>query len=171
MNRYSVITAVAIVVIVSPFAFSGLSILGAQQLEYRWNSPGEFSFFALSNHGEVEFCNTVPFWISLQKFEIAPLYAENHMGTYTVEQMTLNPSSSEVQQGTFRTENYSATQQVFLTFDFQFNGGEARLDPNQFVVAVQISTPIMGLIPYSTTTFIPGFEFEQYMSQDELSCS
>ena len=123
MNRYSVITAVAIVVIVSPFAFSGLSILGAQQLEYRWNSPGEFSFFALSNHGEVEFCNTVPFWISLQKFEIAPHYAENHMGTYTVEQMTLNPSSSEVQQGTFRTENYSATQQVFLTFDFQFNGG------------------------------------------------
>ena len=68
MNKHSIITTVAIIVIVIPFAYSTLSIIGSQQLEYRWHSPGEFSFFTMSNHGEIEFCNTVPFWTSFQKY-------------------------------------------------------------------------------------------------------
>ncbi len=68
MNKHSIITAIAIVIIIIPFAYSGLSIVGAQQLEYRWDNPGEFTFFTMLNQGEMEFCNTIPFWITFQKF-------------------------------------------------------------------------------------------------------
>ena len=45
MNKYSAITFVAIIAIIIPFAYSGLNIIGANQLEYNWNSVEEFSFF------------------------------------------------------------------------------------------------------------------------------
>jgi len=67
MNKHSVITIIAIIVIIIPFAYSGLNILGAHQLEYRWSHLGDFNFFTMSNHGEIEFCNTIPFWTSFQK--------------------------------------------------------------------------------------------------------
>ena len=67
MNKYSIITAIAIIVIIIPFAFAGMNIIGSQQLEYRWHSPGIFSFFTISNHGEMEFCNTLPFWTEFSK--------------------------------------------------------------------------------------------------------
>ena len=171
MNKHSVITAAAIVVIVVPFALSGLNILGAQQLEYRWSQPGEFSFFALSNDGEMEFCNTVPFWTNYQKFDILPFYADDLMGEYTVENLALDPASSEVRHGTFRSDKFTAAQHIFMTFDFEFNGGAIRLDPNQFAVLVRTSTPILGLVPYSTVTSISGFEFDQSMNRETLSCS
>lgn len=50
MNKHSII---AIIVIVLPFVHSGLSIFGMEQLEYRWDSPGQFSFFTMSNHGKI----------------------------------------------------------------------------------------------------------------------
>ena len=49
MNKYSAITAIAIIVIVTPFVFSAMNIVGSQQLEYRWHSPGTFSFFTMLN--------------------------------------------------------------------------------------------------------------------------
>ena len=70
MNKYSTITLIAIVIIIIPFAYSGLNIIGANQLEYKWSGSEEFSFFAMSNNGDVEFCNTMPFSTSFQKFQI-----------------------------------------------------------------------------------------------------
>lgn len=170
MNKHSVITAVAIAVIVVPFALSGFNILGAQQLEYGWGQPGEFSFFALSNGGEMEFCNPVPFWTNYQKFEVLPFYAGNQLGVYTIDNLALNPTSAEVRHGTFRSDSFSAAQQIFMTFDFEFDDGNMRLDPNQFTVIVSTSTPILGIIPYSTVTSISGFEFDQSMNQKVLFC-
>ena len=68
MNKYSVITFIAIIIIITPFAYSGLNIIGANQLEYKWNGIEEFSFFAMSNSGDIEFCNPMPFSTSFQKF-------------------------------------------------------------------------------------------------------
>ena len=67
MNKYSVITVIAIIIIIIPFAYSGLNIIGANQLEYKWNSTEGFSFFAMLNNGDVEFCNPMPFPTSFQK--------------------------------------------------------------------------------------------------------
>ncbi len=98
MNKHSIITAIAIVIIIIPFAYSGLSIVGAQQLEYRWDNPGEFTFFTMLNQGEMEFCNTIPFWITFQKFEISTFYQSIHLGSFIVEPLTINPYSSVVKE-------------------------------------------------------------------------
>lgn len=170
MNKYSVITAVAIAIIVIPFAHSGLSILGTQQLEYRWHFPGDFSFFTMSNHGEIEFCNAMPFWTSFQKFEIATFYNGKHLGSFVTNPVTINPFSSTTQDGRFTSEQIEEAQHNFMSFDFEFDGGDIRLDPNSFIVVVRTDTPIIGIIPYSSTTQISGFEFDQMMNAEDLTC-
>lgn len=45
MNKNSIITIIATIVIILPFTHWGLIVIGMQQLEYRWGSPGQFSFF------------------------------------------------------------------------------------------------------------------------------
>ena len=170
MNKYSIITIVAIIVIISPFAYSGLSIIGIQQLEYRWSNLGEFSFFAMSNSGNMEFCNTIPFWTSFQKFEIGTFYGTNHLGSFVVEPLTVNPLSSTVQKGVFSSEEIAAAQHNFMTLDFEFDGGDIRLDPNQFVVVIEVDAPIIGIIPYTVTNQISGFDFDKIMSAEDLTC-
>jgi len=170
MNKHTIITVIAIVVIFIPFAYSGLSIVGAQQLEYRWDNPGEFTFFTMLNDGEIEFCNTMPFWTSFQKFEMSTFYQSDHLGSFIVQPLTINPFSSTVQEGIFSSEEKSESQHIFMTFDFMFNGGNIRLDPNQFIIAISTDTPILGIIPYSSTTQISGFEFDKMMNAEDLSC-
>ncbi|MGV7226986.1 MAG: thr operon leader peptide [Nitrosopumilus sp.] len=170
MNKHSVITIIAIIIIIIPFAHSGLSIVGVEQLEYRWNSPGSFTFFTMSNHGNVEFCNPMPFWISFERLEIATFYDTNHMGSFMVEPTTLNPLSSSVQQGIFSSQEIAASQHVFMTLDFEFDGGDIRLDPNKLIIVLRADMPIMGVIPYSTTSQISGFDFDQLMNSENLTC-
>ncbi|MGY5143258.1 MAG: thr operon leader peptide [Candidatus Nitrosopumilus sp. bin_32a] len=170
MNKHSIIAIIAIIVITLPFVHSGLSIIGMQQLEYRWDNPGQFSFFTMSNHGEIEFCNTMPFWVSFEKLEITPYFETNNLGSFSVNSITLNPLSSTVQEGKFSSEELSAAQHIFMSLDFEFNGGDIRLDPNQFIILVRADIPILGVIPYSTTTQISGFDFSKMMNSENLSC-
>jgi len=170
MNKHSIITIIAIIVIILPFVYSGLSIIGMQQLEYRWDNPGQFSFFTMSNHGEMELCNTMPFWISFEKLEIISYFEANNLGSFSVEPTTVNPMSSTIQEGSFFSEELSAAQHIFMTLDFEFDGGDIRLDPNQFIVIVQADMPILGIIPYSSSTQISGFDFDKIMNSEDLSC-
>jgi len=170
LNKYSIITAIAIAVIVIPFVYSGLSIVGIQQLEYRWNSPGDFNFFTMSNSGNIEFCNTLPFWTSFQSFEIATFYDSQHMGSFIVNPTTINPLSSTVQEGIFSSEEFAAAQHNFMTLDFEFDGGEIRLDPNKFIIVIHANTPIIEIIPYTSTNQITGFDFDKMMNSEDLSC-
>ena len=171
MNKHTIITAIAIVVIAIPLIYSGSSIIEAQQLEYRWDNPGEFTFFTMSNDGKMEFCNTLPFWTSFQKFEISSFYQSKLLGSFVVKPMTINPLSSIVQEGSFLAEKLPAAQHIFMTFDFEFNGGNIRLDPTKFIIITSIDTPILGVIPYSTTNQISGFEFDKMMNAENLSCN
>ena len=120
-----------------------------QQLEYRWDNPGQFSFFTMSNHGDVEFCNSMPFWISFEKLEVETYFDAEHMGSFSIDSTTLNPLSSTIQEGIFSSEELSASQHIFMTLDFEFDGGDIRLDPNQFIVVVQADMPILGIISKS----------------------
>ena len=170
VNKYTVITTIAIAAIIIPIAHSGLSIAGAQQMEYRWHSPGEFNFFTMLNDGEMEFCNTVPFWTTFQKFEISAFYQSEILGSYVVKPVTMNPYDSTIQEGIFISNERSETQHIFMTFDFMFNGGNIRLDPNQFVITVITDTPILGIIPYSSSSQMSGFDFDKKMNSEDLSC-
>ena len=170
MNKHVIITAIAISVIIITIAQSGLSVVGAQQLEYRWGNPEEFNFFTMLNDGGVEFCNAMPFWISFQKVEISSFYQSEHLGSFVVKPLTMNPFSSTVQEGAFTSKGISEAQHIFMTFDFMFNGGNIRLDPNEFNITIQTDTPILGIIPYSSTTQMSGFDFDQIMNSEYLSC-
>ena len=170
MNKYSTITLVAIIIIIIPFAYSGLNIIGANQLEYKWSGSEEFSFFAMSNNGNVEFCNTMPFPTSFEKFQIITFYDAKNIGMYEIMSTTVESQSSIIKKGNFSTEEFQSTQHTFMTLDYEFDGGAVRIDPNKFIVLVTIQTPIMGIIPYSHTMQISGFELDQIMKNEELSC-
>ena len=101
MNKYSTITLIAIVIIIIPFAYSGLNIIGANQLEYKWSGSEEFSFFAMSNNGNVEFCNTMPFPTSFQKFQIVTFYDAKNIGMYEIMSTIVEPQSSILKEGNF----------------------------------------------------------------------
>ena len=170
MNRYSIVTAVAIAVIIAPFAVSVINITGGQQIEYRWDSPGMFSFFKMSTDGELEFCNTLPFWVSLKSFEATMFYQDRELGTYSVDSISLDPLSASAYTGKFRSENIITAHNIFMTIDFGISGEAMRIDPTSFVVETEVETPIIGLIPYSTTTSMSGLEFDQIMRTGDLSC-
>ena len=171
MNKYSIIVFAAIIVIIIPFAYSGLNIIGVNQLEYKWSGSEEFSFFAMSNNGDVEFCNTMPFPTSFQKFQIVTFYDAKNIGMYEIMSTTVEPQSLIIKNGNFSTEEFQSTQHLFMTLDYEFDGGAVRLDPNKFIVLVTIQTPIIGIIPYSHTNQISGFELDQIMKNDELICN
>ena len=171
MNKYSIVTIIAILVIIFPFAYSGINIVGAEQLQYKWSGSEGFSFFAMSNNGEVEFCNPMPFSTNFQKFQITSFYDAKNIGTYEIESITIEPQSIIIKKGDFVTEEFQSTQHMFMTLDYEFDGGEVRIDPNKFIVVVTIQTPIIGIIPYSNTMQISGFELDQIMKNNELSCN
>ena len=171
MNKYSVITIIAILIIISPFVYSGINIAGAEQLQYKWSDSEKFSFFEMMNNGELELCNPMPFSISFEKLQIGSFYNAKNIGTYEIMSTTIEPQSSIVAKGDFFTEEYQSTQRMFLTLDYEFDGGEIRVDPNKFIVIVSIHTPIAGIIPYSQDLQISGFELDQIMKNQELSCN
>ena len=170
MNKYSIITLIAIITIVVPFAYSGLNIIGANQLEYKWNGSEEFSFFAMSNSGDIKFCNPMIFPTSFEKFQIVTFYDTKNIGMYEITSTVIESQSSLVKKGNFSTEEFQSTQHMFMTLDYEFDGGAIRVDPNKFIVLVNIQTPIAGIIPYSHTNQITGFELDQIMKSQELSC-
>ena len=169
MNRHSVITAAAMAAIAVPFLYSGLAIYGSERMEYGWHGPDGFTFFAMSNHGELEFCNPTPFWTGFERMEIASFLGRDHIGSFVMGPLRVDPLSSAVHGGTFSADTVAASQHLFMTLDFEFDGGDIRLDPNQFAIVVKTDTPILGLIPYSTTTQMTGFDFDQMMN-GELGC-
>ena len=171
MNKYSIITFIAIVIIIIPFAYSGFNIIGANELEYRWNGIEGFSFFAMSNDGEVEFCNPMPFSTSFDKFQIGTFYDTKNIGTYEIISTTIESQSLIIKKGSFTTDEFQSTQHTFMTLDYEFDGGEIRVDPNKFIVVVSIHTSIAGIIPYSQAIQISGLELDQTMKNQELSCN
>ena len=92
------------------------------------------------------------------------------MGSFSINPSTINPISSITQEGTFSSEKSSAAQHIFMALDFEFDGGDIRLDPNQFIVIIQKDIPILGIILYSTTTQMSGFDFDKMMNAEDLTC-
>ena len=124
----------------------------------------------MSNSGNIEFCSTMPYWTSFHSFEVATFYDTTHLGSFVVNPTTINPLSSTVQEGIFSSEKITAAQHSFMTLDFEFGGGDIRLDPNKFMVVIHADIPIIGLIPYSTSTQMTGFDFDMIMNSENLSC-
>jgi len=166
MDKYSKITVIAIIAIIIPFTYSALNIYAAEQLQFRWNEQGKFNFFALSNSGDVEFCNKLPYPTNFKKFEIIPYYDLKNKGVFTIESFSIDPSTRNVQSGVFYSEGFTEAQHLFMQLDFEFGGGPIRIDPNKMYVLVNIHTPIIGIIPYYTTIQYSGYDFSNLMNKN-----
>ena len=164
MNKHAKITLVAIILIIIPFVYSILNVYAANHLQFRWNED-KFSYFALSNNGNIEFCNTMPYWANIKKFQIDTFYDLENKGALTIQPFTINPLSNSTQNGIFHSDKFTEAQYLFMQLDFEFNGGPIRLDPNKMYVIVSIDTPIIGVIPYSTTIQYSGFDFNKIMNE------
>ena len=171
MDKYSAITTAAIIVICIPFAVSAVNIAGAEQVQYRWDAPGMFSFFKMSTNGSLEFCNTLPFWASMDRFDITMYYQGEELGTYSTGPITMDPLASSNHKGTFKSEQIAMAHTTFMTIDHGITSGEVRIDPRNFVIQTYASTPILGLIPYQTSSQISGLDFDQMMRADDLYCN
>lgn len=171
MDKHTVITIAAIIIIVIPFAISAANIIGAEQVQYRWDSPGMFSFFKMSTDGKLEFCNTLPFWISFEKFETMAYYQGKIIGTYTIEQFTTDPLAASIQKGIFTSEHIASAHSVMMTVDHGIRNEENRIDARQFIIKTVITTPILGLIPYDVTSQMSGLEFDAQMNTEDLYCN
>ncbi len=170
MNKYSKITVVAIIAIIIPFVYSILNIYAAEQLQFRWSDQNKFNYFALSNNGDVEFCNTLPYWTSFKKFEVTTFYDLENKGTFTTQPLMINPSSHATQNGIFHSEDLTEAQYLFMQLDFEFSGEPIRLDPNKMQILVNIDTPIIGVIPHSTSMQYSGFTFNNIMNGKNFNC-
>ena len=166
MNRYTVITMVSIIAIIIPFAYSGMNLYAADQLKYKWSQPDEFGFFDVLNGGAIELCNTVPYPASLKNFQIKIWYEGDNKGAYYIEDITIDSSQSKVEKGKFSSDEFLESQHLFMTMDFQFDGGDMRVDPSKLFVIVSMDTPIIGVIPYTFEQEFSGFAFDQMMQED-----
>ena len=170
MNRHTVITSIATVAIIAPFAYSALNIYAAGQLQYQWSEPEVFSYFVMSNSGSVEFCNPTMAWADIKSFEVGIYYDVNELGTFKSGPVSMGPSSSATSHGTFVSDEFVSVQHVFMTLDFEFDGGDIRMDPTKMHILVTAETPILGFIPYATSSQFTGFDFDKIMRGDGFGC-
>ena len=166
MNKHTMITIIATVTIIVPFVYSAMNIYAAEQLKYNWNKPEDFAFFDVLNGGNIQLCNTVPYYANFKNLQITIIYDEKSRGEFSINDIGIDGLQSKIMKGKFHSDDFLESQHLFMTMDFQFNGGDMRVDSSKLFVIVSIDTPIIGIIPYTTTNQYSGIEFDQLMMQD-----
>jgi len=169
MNKYSIITAVAIIVIITPILYGVWGIYSVEQLQLR-TSSSEFSYFEMSNYEKIEICNPMPFFVSFNGLKIEPYYTNDIKGVFEIGPTTISPNTSEILDVNFSSDNFAEAQYLFMHMDGQFDGAiPIRLDPNMMVVVTTFETRIIGVIPYQNTIAESAFDFTNMMNE-ESSC-
>lgn len=169
MNKYSIITAVAIIVIIIPILYGVWAIFSVEQIQLRTPNE-EFSYFEMANKEEIQICNPMPFFVSFNGMKIETFYTEDVKGSFDIGPTTLEPETSKIFEVNFSSDNYSESQYLFMHMDGQFDGEvPVRLNPNEMVVTTSVETRIIGLIPYQTTVTQSAFDFTNMMNEDS-SC-
>ncbi len=169
MNIYSVITAVAIIVIIIPFLYGVWNIYSVEQLQLG-TANDEFSYFDLSSYEKIQICNPLPFFVSFNGLNISVFYTGDFKGAFEIGPTTIDPNTLEVLDLNFSSENFAESQYLFMHMDGQFDGElPIRLDTSQMVVVTTFDTKIIGVIPYQSTISQSGFDFTNMMNE-ESSC-
>ena len=166
MNKYSVITIIAIIVIVSPVLYGVWGTYSVGQLQFRTPSS-EFSYFDMSNYETIEVCNSMPFFVSFNDLKIETYYSNDLKGVFEIGPTIINPNTSKVLEVSFSSDSFAESQYLFMHMDGQFDGEmPIRLDPSKMIVVTNFETKIIGIIPYQNTITQTGFDFTKMMNED-----
>ena len=170
MNRYSIISVIAIIVIVIPISYGLWCIYSVEHLQLRTPND-QFSYFDFANHEKIRICNPTQFFVSFSGMEIEVYYLDDIKGVFKVESATLNPNSSKVLESDFTSESFSEAQYIFMHMDGEFKGDiPIRLNPNEMAVKITYQTKIIGIIPYQQTITQSAFDFTKMMNENS-SCN
>ena len=166
MNKHSVIVIIASIVIAGTLVFTALNIYAAEQIQLGVTDQQEgFRYFKLINDGMISICNPLPFYASFNDFNIIIFYEGNNKGTFSVQEIGLDPNSSITTRGKFHSDSFEEVQYLSLHYDAMFSGtGPIRIDPTKLEIVTEIHIPIVGFIPFSVTNQYSGLEFWEMMN-------
>jgi len=169
MNKYSIITAIAIIVIIMPILYGVWGIYSVEKLQLGGPSDG-FSYFDMSNYETIEMCNPMPFFVGFNGLKIEVYYINDIKGVFEIGPTTINPNTLETLDVNFSSDNFSEAQYLFMHMDGQFDEYlPIRLDSSKMVVVTNFETRIIGVIPYQTTITQSASDFTSMMNE-ESSC-
>ncbi len=173
MNKHTAIVIIAYFVIATPFVFAAMNIYAAEQVQFVGIEQERFNYFDMINDGEIKVCNPSPFYVVFNKMDITMIFDQRDKGIFSIQGATLLPSSVTTLEGKFSSETFEEAQYLSMHFDGMFSGtAPLRIDPNRFDMVIEISTPIMGMIPYSITQQYSGLDFWNVMNDKDgqFSC-
>jgi len=173
MNKHTVIVIISSIVIAGPFVFAGWNIYAAEQVQFAGIEQERFNYFDMINDSEIKVCNPSPFYIVFNKINIIMIFDQKDKGILSIQGASLSPLSTTTLEGKFSSETFEEVQYLSMHFDGMFGGAlPIRIDPNRFDIVIEISTPILGMIPYSITQQYSGLDFWNMMNDKDgkFSC-
>jgi len=173
MNKNTAVVIIASFVIVVSLGFSAWNIFSAEQIQFREAKHEDFKFFDLMNNGQISMCNDLPFYADFKDIRIIMMYDGRNIGTFTISNIILDPTSEITAQGKFTSETFKESQYLSLHFDSMYYGViPIRIDIERMKVATEISTNILGFIPFTITNEYPGLKFWKMMNNtdEEYNC-
>jgi hypothetical protein len=169
MNKYSIITSIAIAVIIASVMYGIWGIFSVEQLQFSAEKM-PFRYFELSSTEKIRVCNPTPFFVSFNGILFKVYYQGDLKGQFLIDSNTMSPYTSKILDTNFTSENFSEAQYLFMHMDGEFSGDvPIRLDPNQMIISLDYDSRIIGVIPYHQTVTISAFDFSQMMDK-ESSC-
>ncbi len=164
MNKHTAIVIIASIIIGGTVGYSLWNVFAIENLKIASSEQGKFAYFDLMNNGKITMCNSLPFFVNVDRFEIVIFHDNDHKGTFTTAPTTISPQSSATTQGEFKSDLFVDSQYLFLHLDGQFSGDQpVRIDSSKTFVVTNVNSPIIGVIPYTITHQYSGFEFYNMM--------
>ena len=173
MDKHMVIVIISSIVIAGPFAFAGWNIYAAEQVQFAVIEQERFNYFDMIYDREIKVCNPNPFYVVVDKINIIMIFDQRDKGVFSIQKTTLSPLSTTTLEGKFSSETFEEAQYLAMHFDVMFGGtAPIEIDPNRFDIVIEISTPIIGMIPYSITQQYSGLDFWNMMNDKDgqFSC-
>lgn len=165
VDKYAVITIIAIITIAITVIYSGLGIVAASNIILEWADENNFKFFEMTNNKDIIICNPLPIPVTFNQIQIGVFYEGNERGVLTIPGTVLEPGKNIV-DSIFVSEHFAGNQYLMMEFDAQLTGTSTiRHDLRQLILVVNIDTPILGVIPYSTSHQYQGLDFMEMMNQ------
>ena len=170
MNKHTGIAIAASIIIAGFVGFSFWNAFASEQIQIRGIEPGYFSFFDLINNEIILACNPSSLPVNIENISISLEYNEETIGAVNFPDVNLSPNSESQIQGNLETQEFKQMQYLTLHFDGIYDGVvPARIHLDSIMVKITTNTPILGVIPYSSTQEFPIFTFWDYMNED-LNC-